>query len=320
MMKLSICGLLGLAGCFTVLLGTTMPVHAAAKANTVTERDAETMCNHEPCGKDMQKLITHALDGSSDAQVIVAAAFADSELLPKDSALARQFAQRAARHRDPRAYYMLSVWIRGGFGFEADAVEAEKHLIQAAERDFAPALYDLAVLRLELKGKDNSESVALLQRAVDKHRHKPSRYLLAQLEAGGIGVKQDLVSAAKHFHQLRRSGYQQSEKRYRAVRSVVNDYAKTDKELPEERVAVDMPKDIEVITVVGQRWSIEDQLTSLVMEIKDTGYFEGHTSAGTRIRGQVCGQGVANCRTGLHRKANVIATGMTAQDLIGGML
>lgn len=255
----------------------------------------ESDCTSATCSQDMQELVEFALNGSSDAQVIAAVAYATGDGLPADPDRARQFLKRALQQKDSRAWYIYSQWLRqGAGGFEEDRVEAEYALQRAARRGSPQALYELAVRELNFDGGDNSEAVALLERAAQRH-DLPAKYLLAQLKAGGVGTPEDLVGAAKLFAELKRWNYRESSLRYDAVMADLETSQNTEAMIEVDLYAKSGYEDkVEVIEVSGARITTEEYVSELVDVLSGVNLYDGD-STGTNIRGQVCGQGVSKC-------------------------
>ncbi|HET8817821.1 MAG TPA: tetratricopeptide repeat protein [Pseudidiomarina sp.] len=264
-----------------------------------TFRWEDQTCDSAACVQNMRRLERFALNGSIDAQVIVAMAYATGEGIEQDLDLARQFLKRAISNNDARAWYISSQWLSKGIGYEQDLERAEYAFQRALEQDYPAALFESAVHQLDFEGGDNRAVVAKLERAAEQ-KHQPSQYLLAQLLAGGVGVSVNRARAIELFTSLSRWNYKESRLRLAAIlqsdalQSRATQYVVSDSS---------SYADVEVIEVSAQRISLENYLEEFALTLDSIGIYDG-ISTGSRIRGQVCEQGVALCRVQYSRKQN----------------
>lgn len=257
-----------------------------------TNEWAETECSSSQCSEDMKRLVKFSLNGSPDAQVIVALAYANGEGIEQNLDLARQHLKRALRNNDPRAWYIYSNWLKKGISVEVDLVEAEYAFQRALRQDHPVALFEQAVRNLDLDGGNNGEVVNWLERAA-KQNHQPAQYLLAQLLASGVGVPVDVDRAALMFGKLSRFNYKESRVRLAAL---VESNAIEEQTVKALQSDTSPYENVERISVSGLRISMESYIGELASTLDDMRVYDG-SSTGSNIRGQVCGQGVAQCKT-----------------------
>ncbi len=255
-----------------------------------TNEWAETECSSAQCSEDMKRLVKFSLNGSPDAQVIVALAYANGEGIEQNLDLARQHLKRALRNNDPRAWYIYSNWLKKGISVEVDLVEAEYAFQRALRQDHPSALYEQAVRKLNLEGGENQEVVDWLERAA-KQNHQPSQYLLAQLLASGVGVPADVDRAVILFNRLSRFNYKESRERLAAL---VESEAIQEQTLTALQSESSPYENVERISVSGTRITMESYISELASTLDDMRVYDG-VSTGSNIRGQVCGQGTAQC-------------------------
>lgn len=251
---------------------------------------AETECRSAQCSEDMKRLVKFSLNGSPDAQVIVALAYANGEGLEQNLDLARQHLKRALRNNDPRAWYIYSNWLKKGISVDADLVEAEYAFQRALRQDHPSALFEQAVRNLNLEGGTNQKVVQWLERAA-KQNHQPSQYLLAQLLAAGVGVPADADRAAILFGKLSRFNYKESRERLAAL---VESEAIQEQTVTALQSESSPYQNVERISVSGTRITMESYIGELASTLDNMNIYTGR-STGTNIRGQVCGQGFAMC-------------------------
>jgi len=294
----------------TALVMLLTAVMDTAAAPLQGNDDAE--CGSNQCSEAMQQLVKFSRNGSVDAQVIVAVAYANGDGVQQDLTLARQHLKRALRNNDERAWHIYSQWLRAGIGYDINLVTANRALDRAADRGYVPALYERAIRQFSEQASDNSQVVDDLERAAAK-LHKPAMYLLAQIKAAGLGVALDQQGASKLYGYLARSDYQQSRQRLQLLLGDEDDIDGAAEQLATALVS-DLAgpqydpeqQSIEVITVSASRIDTEEYIIDLADIIDQQKLFDGR-STGTRIPGQVCGQGVAQCRV-LYSRASERST------------
>ncbi|RUO78253.1 tetratricopeptide repeat protein [Pseudidiomarina taiwanensis] len=283
----------------------------------------EMECTSDECSEAMAELVRFSLNGSPDAQVIVALAYATGDGVPLNHTLARQHLKRALRNQDLRAWHIYSRWLRDGFIFEQDLNAATEALNRAADRGFLTALHERAIRNFSETATDNSATVADLERAAEE-LYKPSMYLLAQLKAAGLGTPQDIERAAELYAFLARSNYRESEQRLEGLvgsaalaeqkqtlsMRVVNEIA--------ERYQIENEQAMEVITVSAARIETQDYVIDLAAQLDKLRVFDGRGSTGSNIRGQVCGRGTASCRVIYDAAAGTVSFADTAGGVING--
>lgn len=313
MRKLFLC--LGIS----LVAGGIMLVTNVAQASSATT----TECVSDECSEAMSKLVRYSLNGSPDAQVIVALAYATGDGVPRDVTLARQHLKRGLRNNDKRAWHIYSRWLREGFAFEMDVTAADKALDRAIRQDYAPALYERAVRQFDEASSNNQSSVDDLERAAEQ-LHLPSMYLLAQIKAAGLGVAVDRDYAAQLYAYLAQRNYLQSRQHLtelvgeqaieQQTEQLTADLATT----MAARHRVNQERAMEVITVSATRIGTEDFVIDLVEQLDNLRTFDGR-STGSNIRGQVCGRGVANCRVIYNAVAGTVSIGGTVRDAVYGI-
>lgn len=287
------------------------------------DRASSDECASDACSEAMKKLVRFSINGSPDAQVIVAMAYATGDGVPADLNLARQHLKRALRNQDERAWHIYSRWLRQGLAFEQDLAAADEALDRAVRQDYAPALFERAIRNFSETAADNSAAVADLERAAEQ-LYKPAMYLLAQVKAAGLGVSADRQQAAQLYAFLARSNYRQSSERLALLVGNERLEQKTEQlslSLVDALVARHRSSDqqaMEVITVTSSSIGTDVFVIDLVEQLDKLRTFDGR-STGSRIRGQVCARGVANCKVIYNAAAGTVSMGGTVRDAVYGI-
>lgn len=294
---------------------------AMAPVYANTETSIPGFCQSSDCESDFKKLEKMAHYGSGEAATVVAVAYATGEGVEQDIKKARRHMKQAVRWREPMGLHQMSVWLRRGFVFEQDISRADELLDRAVKAEFAPALTDKAKLLLaEDTPATDEQAIALLEQANELH-YSPARYLLAQLLASGVAVESDLGRAGVLYKNLALKGYADSRQRLNEIINVMEKMtAQPDPELTAlvQPVLADLKQvdDIEVITVRGQQFNVNSELSNIVTQLDSLDlYRRGNT--GSRIPGNICGSGASSCNVGFDRKTDSDHGASTVAELMG---
>ncbi|WP_448547570.1 tetratricopeptide repeat protein [Thalassotalea fusca] len=249
--------------------------HTAPDFSVLTKQ----LCVSDECKKNYQKLKKFAKHGSMEAQMVVATAYLTGNGLEKNPKRAAMNLKKAKSSGSARAAWTLSYLYTHGIGVDKDLEEAEELFQYALDKNFGPALYQKATEMLDLTTKNNAEAILLLKTAIAKS-DKESTYLLAQMYELGEGVEQNTVEAVRLYSTLKFFDYKDSQKR---LQELLTSHAE-DPEIVQLNKELDL--DIEVITVSGMNWNLDNTLSTLVENLDMMGNYYGGGIG--RIRGKGC--------------------------------
>ncbi|WP_290619237.1 MULTISPECIES: tetratricopeptide repeat protein [unclassified Arsukibacterium] len=238
----------------------------------------------------MRRLIKLARSGSGDAAAFVAMAYASGDGLEQNHQEATRFIKLGVRHRNPMATYLMSDWYRNGFVLEQNTEQADKLLAQAVKSEYAPALYQQAVLHLQTDDEAKvTEAVTLLEQAAEA-KLMNAMFLLARLKQTGTATEQDLAGAGRLFKALTLARHPQARD---YLQQVIDEIAADEQqtELVADFKSVD---DIEVIQVRGQKLEANVMLDGLVRRLNASGKYD-RRSIGSRISGVSCENSGSAC-------------------------
>jgi localization factor PodJL len=141
-----------------------------------------------------------ALSGDPAAAYEIATRFAEGRGVPKDSAAAARWLERAAKQGLVPAQFRLGGLYEKGIGVKKDLDRARELYLAAAQKGNAKAMHNLAVLYAEgVDGAPDYTSAAEWFRRGADHGVSDSQYNLGILYGRGIGVNQDYAESYKWF-------------------------------------------------------------------------------------------------------------------------
>ena len=184
-----------------IALSLTLTLAGISSLPVIASTDTK-VCEGNQCENEMRRLIKLARSGSGDAAAFVAMAYASGDGLEQNHQEATRFIKLGVRHRNPMATYLMSDWYRNGFVLEQNTEQADKLLAQAVKSEYAPALYQQAVLHLQTDDEAKvTEAVTLLEQAAEA-KLMNAMFLLARLKQTGTATEQDLAGAGRLFKAL----------------------------------------------------------------------------------------------------------------------
>ena len=141
-----------------------------------------------------------ALGGDPAAAYEIAARFAEGRGVPKNTAAAAQWLERAAKQGLVPAQFRLGGLYEKGIGVKKDLVRARELYVAAAQKGNGKAMHNLAVLYAEgVDGAPDYTTAAEWFRRGADHGVSDSQYNLGILYARGIGVSQNYGESYKWF-------------------------------------------------------------------------------------------------------------------------
>ncbi|WP_372626455.1 tetratricopeptide repeat protein [Arsukibacterium sp.] len=251
---------------------------------------SDKVCAENQCENEMRRLKKLARSGSGDAAAFVAVAYASGDGLEQNNQQAIRYIKLGVRHRNPMATYLMSDWYRNGFILEQDNEQADKLLAQAVNSEYAPAMYQQALLHLQTDDETKvAEAVTLLEKAAET-KLMNAMFLLARLKQTGTATEQDLAGAGQLFKALTLARHPQArEYLQQVIDEIATDEQQT--ELVAEFKSVD---DIEVIEVRGQKLEANVMLDGLVRRLNASGKYD-RRAIGSRISGVSCENSSSAC-------------------------
>ena len=141
-----------------------------------------------------------ALSGDPGAAYEIATRFAEGRGVPKNTAAAAQWLERAAKQGLTPAQFRLGSLYEKGIGVKKDLVRARELYLAAAQKGNGKAMHNLAVLYAEgVDGAPDYTTAAEWFRRGADHGVSDSQYNLGILYARGIGVSQNYGESYKWF-------------------------------------------------------------------------------------------------------------------------
>lgn len=181
------------------------PVGAIVPAQQSTDRaKPESVTN----------IVALANDGNAAAQFELASRYMDGRDVARDTALAAQWFEKAARQGLAPAQFRLGSMYEKGIGVDKDYAAARKWYNAAATAGNARAMHNLAVLLIE--GEDTKPfygAAAQWFRKAAEYDVRDSEYNLAILYARGLGVEKSLIESYRWFDAAARQGDTDSAKK-----------------------------------------------------------------------------------------------------------
>lgn len=181
------------------------PVGAIVPAQQTTDR-----AKPEPA----TNVVALANDGNAAAQFELASRYMDGREVARDTALAAQWFEKAARQGLAPAQFRLGSMYEKGIGVDKDYAAARKWYNAAATAGNARAMHNLAVLLIE--GEDTKPfygAAAQWFRKAAEYGVRDSQYNLAILYARGLGVEKSLIESYRWFDAAARQGDTDSAKK-----------------------------------------------------------------------------------------------------------
>ncbi|PCI61271.1 MAG: hypothetical protein COB35_06730 [Gammaproteobacteria bacterium] len=256
------------------------------------KKNATLDCDSDYCKETLQQMKKYARWGNPDTGVLLAIAHLKGDGVTYDPEKAAQYLKMAKKHDSLTAMWMLSYLYKNGLGVDKNLNKAEYLLTNAAKSEFPPAMFQHAVELLQNEKNPQTHQVEAenLLIAASKLFYKPARYLLAKMYKNGYYVKKDLLAAAVLYKKLGVYGYKDSRTQLNFIK-IKQDTPKFVQELTRQ-----VPRDIEVITIVGHRWSYEDILISQLEGMKHHKQYDGF-GAFSHIKGKKCIDTSSSCFT-----------------------
>ncbi len=161
-----------------------------------------------------------AANGDANAQLEIAARYAEGKGVPQDFEQAAVWYQRAAAHGHATAQYRLGALYERGVGVQADPARARVWYGRAAAQGNVRAMHNLAVLSAGRAGNspDYPSAVQWFAEAASRGL-ADSQYNLGILYESGLGVPASLTDAYKWYSLAARSGDKDAIRRRDAVRT-----------------------------------------------------------------------------------------------------
>jgi localization factor PodJL len=161
-----------------------------------------------------QNIVALANEGNVGAQFELASRYMDGRDTARDTALAAQWFEKAARRGLAPAQFRLGSMYEKGIGVDKDYAAARKWYNAAATAGNARAMHNLAVLLIE--GEDTKPfygAAAQWFRKAAEYGVRDSQYNLAILYARGLGVEKSLIESYRWFDAAARQGDTDSAKK-----------------------------------------------------------------------------------------------------------
>jgi hypothetical protein len=155
------------------------------------------------------------------------------------------------------------MWHREGFAQEADVERADYYLKQAADKNYAPAILDLAILNFQRH--QDKEGLRLLTKVVDMGFPKATQ-LMAMLQP-----KQQAIEVKQEQH----------------ASTEGNNIVQVDQDLALEG---------EVITIIADEQDPVEQFAEMIDMIRKMKIYNHRGTTGTRVGDRKCGQPGSGCR------------------------
>lgn len=261
-----------------------------AHASSVNNHAAAYNC--EDCEGEIWRLIRLSRGGSGDASALVAMAYASGEGMEQNHDRAAHFIERGVRQGSAVALFIKSDWYERGYVVQSNPDKAASYLKRAADMNYPPAAYKLAVALLSRTDADHEYATDLLIGAANK-THVDSMFMLARLLHTGTVLEQDLNEAADLYARAVLGGNNNARSYLRELTAVLAAEA-TDEQEKAYVEELEQVQNIERIQITGQRFSIDNSLSIAIRRLEGTGMYDTR-SIGSRIRGVSCEQTGQNC-------------------------
>lgn len=238
-------------------------------ATNSTEGEDSLGCDGS-CDTLFKKLKKYARNGSPLAQTMLAVSYRTGESeVPKDSLKAWKWIRRAARQRHAPALHIKSMWHREGFAEAADIERADHYLERAADKDYAPAILDLAILNFQRH--QDSEGLRLLTKVADMGYPKATK-LMSQLKQPAPAIPENDSSQGNGKLSAKMQGQ--------------NGQQKPSGDNTEG----------EVITIVADEVDPVELFAEMIDVIRQMKIYNHRGTTGTRVGDRKCGQPGSGCR------------------------
>jgi TPR repeat protein len=145
--------------------------------------------------------------GDASAQLKLGLMYDSGEGVPKDTAKANEWLQKAAAQGNANAQYFLGVGYLSGEGMPKDAAKAFEWLQKAAAQEHTFAQNNLGLMYYNGEGasKDATKAVDMWQKAAAQD-DALAQYRLGEMYANGIGVAKDAVKAVEWYQKAAAQG------------------------------------------------------------------------------------------------------------------
>ncbi len=140
-----------------------------------------------------------ARGGDLAAMLKMAVFYADGPKSVRDPASSAMWSRKAADGGAAEGAFNLGLAYQAGFGVAADRDEAMRWYRSAADRQFAPAMINLAGLLLDqTAGEDGAAALELVRAAADAGS-ADAMFDMGHLHENGIGAARDMVEAMRWY-------------------------------------------------------------------------------------------------------------------------
>ena len=222
------------------------------------------------CETLFKKLKKYARNGSPHAQTMLAVSYRTGESeVPKDASQAWRWIKRAARQRHAPAMHIRSMWHREGYAEEANIERADWYLQRAADKSYAPAILDLAILNFQ-RHLDN-EGLRLLTKVADMGYPKATELMSKLKPPTPIDSK---------------NGLSQNMGKPSGEKLRQNEQQQADSPIPEG----------EVITIVADEVDPVELFAEMIDMIRNMKIYNYRGTTGSRVGDRKCGQPGSGCR------------------------
>lgn len=250
------------------------------------------ICVTDDCVSQLKKLKRYATNGNAVAATIVARAYSDGVGFEKNPRAALRIIKLGAAKNEPVALYQLSEWYRAGINTEVDIAKADLYLERAVALNFPQAMHTKATLLSKRQDATSQQAAVDLLHKAAGYGHQEAQYALAQLLQNEASSAENLLHAAELLRRLTLQSYKDSAEQ---LTTLIGKLSETKQATAEELAYLNETFNIEVVKV-GHRGTFTEQLAALNERMAKIqfGRYSG-ISSGTRIRGQLCGEGSSNC-------------------------
>ncbi|WP_194757409.1 tetratricopeptide repeat protein [Aliidiomarina indica] len=234
-------------------------------------------CDTESCRAQIERFQRYAQNGSFEAMLILAVAYANGEGVEQDIDEARKWMKESIRLRNPQAFHVKSSWRRHGVVFPQDLERADHFRDRAIELGFAPAMYEKAIDLLRAN-QQVDEALELLSEAAEQG-HPESMYAVARFYEEGVLGEQDLRAAGEIYKHLAVVGHGDARSRLRAIAEEFEQQSEEGQSIARQLREYENMERIEVRAMTG---SLEDRLAQMNDLLFK--HFDNRPPSGTRIR------------------------------------
>ncbi|TRW48294.1 sel1 repeat family protein [Aliidiomarina halalkaliphila] len=247
-------------------------------------------CETESCRAQIERFQRYAQNGSFEAMLILAVAYANGEGVEQDIDKARQWMKESIRLRNPQAFHVKSSWRRHGVVFEQDIERADHFRDRAIELGFAPAMYEKAIDLLR-ENRDVDLALELISEAAEQG-HPESMYAVARFYEEGVLGEPDLQAAGEIYKHLAVVGHSDARTRLRAIADEFEQQSEQGQTIARQLREYENMERIQVRALTG---SLEDRLAQMNELLFK--HFDNRPPTGSRFRrAHACGAANPGCR------------------------